>query len=105
MSVNIRDPAFPAASRIYCLDAETGRVIWKHRGGGLTRPAVAGGKVYFASTSDPFFYCVDEKGNKDETTTCLWKYKMGDRVYESAPAIYGGKAYILCRDGYLYAFK
>lgn len=95
----------PVASRIYCLDAETGKVIWEHRGGGITAPAVADGKVYFASTADPFFYCVDEKGNDDGTTTCLWKYKMGDRVYESHPAIYGGLAYILCRDSYLYAFK
>jgi len=71
----------------------------------LTAPAVADGKVYFASISDPFFYCVDEKGNGDGTTTCIWKYMMGNKVEESVPAIYGGYAYILCSDGYLYAFK
>ena len=105
ISVSERGGAIPVASSIYCLDAETGKVIWKHQGGGLTAPVVADGKVYFASTSDPFFYCVDEKGNGNGTTTILWKYKMGDRVDESVPAIYGGLAYILCSDGYLYAFK
>ena len=99
ISVSERWGAIPVASSIYCLDANSGRVIWKHRGGGLTGPAIADGKVYFASTSDPFFYCVDEEGN------CLWKYKMGDRVDESVPAIYGGRAFILCSDGYLYAFE
>ncbi|MCD6096466.1 MAG: PQQ-binding-like beta-propeller repeat protein, partial [Thermoprotei archaeon] len=40
-----------------------------------------------------------------EEGNCLWKYKMGDRVDESVPAIYGGRAFILCSDGYLYAFE
>jgi hypothetical protein len=30
---------------------------------------------------------------------------MADRVYESVPAIYGGRAFILNDGGYLYAFE
>ena len=105
LSVSTRGGAIPVASKIYCLEAKNGRVIWEHQGGGITAPAVADGKVYFASTSEPFFYCVDEEGNGDGMTTCLWKYKMGDRVDESVPSIYGGQAFILCSDGYLYAFE
>ena len=96
---------YPATTTIFCLDAETGEEVWRHPGGGLTAAAIAGGKVYFASTSHPFFYCVDEKGNGDGTTTCIWKYKMGDRVFESVPPVYDGMAYICCRDGYFYALK
>lgn len=29
---------------------------------------------------------------------------MGERVYESVPAVYRGRAFILNEDGYLYAF-
>ena len=105
VSTALRTGGFPEATRIYCLDAVTGEEIWTHPGGGLTAPAVADGKVYFPSTADPFFYCVDEKGNGDGTTKTIWKYKMGDRVYESVPPIYGGMTYICCRDGWLYALQ
>ena len=96
---------FPEATRNYCLDAATGEEIWTHPGGGLTAAAVADGKVYFPSTVDPFFYCVDEKGNGDGTTKTIWKYERGDRVYESVPPIYGGMTYICCPDGCLYALQ
>ena len=95
----------PTTTRIFCVDIEKRTIIWEHPGGGLTGPAIANGRVYFGSHTDPFFYCVDEKGNGDGTTTCLWKYEMGDVVIESCTAISGGKAFILCSDGYLYAFK
>jgi outer membrane protein assembly factor BamB len=104
ISQSVRHGAIPIASRILCLDARTGTIIWQHPGGGITGPVVAAGKVYFASTSDPFFYCVDAEGNGDGTTTCLWRYDMGERVYESVPAIYAGRAFILSESGWLYAF-
>ena len=105
VSTAMRTGGFPEATRIYCLDAATGEEIWTHPGGGLTAPAVADGKVYFPSTADPFFYCVDEQGNGDGTTDTIWKYKMGDRVYECVPPIYGGMTWICCRDGWLYALQ
>ena len=105
ISMSVRQAAIPIASRIRCLSTEDGREIWEHPGGGITGPAVADGKVYFASTSDPFFCCVDAEGNGDGTTDCLWRCEMGERVYESVPAIYAGRAFILNEDGYLYAFE
>lgn len=105
ISTQLRDRVFRLSAQIICLDAETGEEIWRHAGGGLTAAALAGGKAYFPSTVDPFFYCVDETGNGDGTTTCLWKYRMGDRVYESVPPIYGGMTYICNRDGFFYALK
>jgi len=105
ISMSARQAAIPVASRIRCLDADDGTEIWEHPGGGITGPAVAGGKVYFASTSNPFFCCVDAEGNGDGTTDCLWRCEMSERVYESVPAIYAGRAFILNEDGYLYAFE
>jgi outer membrane protein assembly factor BamB len=99
ISVSVRSGAIPIASVIRCLDAATGRVIWEHPGGGITGPAVAGGQVYTASTSDPFFRCIDARSGDE-----AWRCAMADRVYESTPAIYGGRAFILNDGGYLYAF-
>ncbi len=100
ISMGVRPGAVPIASLIQCLDASDGRVIWSHEGGGITGPSVANDKVYFASTSSPYFYCVDA-GNG----ALLWRYEMGERVYESVPAIYGGLVYILNENGYLYALS
>lgn len=105
ISLGIRPGAIPIASRIQCLDADTGEFVWEHAGGGITGSSVADKYIYFASTADSFFYCVDTRGNGDGTTTCLWRYNMGERVYESVPAIYDRHAYILSESGYLFAFK
>lgn len=103
ISTSLRPGAIPIASNIQCLDINTGKLIWEHRGGGITGPSVAAGKVYFASTADPFFSCVDATGNGDGTTSTLWRCELGERVYESVPALYGGRAFILSESGYLYA--
>lgn len=90
----------------YCVDANTGEKIWElNGGGGLTGPANADGKVYFASTLDPFIWCVDENGNGDGTTKVFWKFKMTGRAEESCVAIAYGKAFILATDGYVYAVE
>lgn len=104
ISLGIRPGAIPIASRIRCLNASNGTLIWEHSGGGITGPSVADGKVYFAATSDPFFRCVDATGNGYGTTNCLWRYEMGERVYESVPAIYAGRIFILSEHGFLYSF-
>jgi len=100
ISVSLRSGAIPIASAIRCLDAATGAPIWEHPGGGITGPAVAAGRVYTASTSDVFFRCLDACTGDE-----VWRCAMADRVYESTPAIYAGRAFILNDGGYLYAFE
>ncbi len=91
---------------VYCLDAESGAMLWTHQGAGLSSPVIgAGGVVYFPSIADPFFYCVDAEGNGDGTATCNWVYTMGNRVEESTPALYRGKMYIISSDGFLHAIR
>jgi outer membrane protein assembly factor BamB len=99
ISVSLRSGAIPIASVIRCLDATSGLVIWEQPGGGITGPAVAGGHVYTASTSDIFFRCLDARRGEE-----VWRCATADRVYESVPAIYAGRAFILNDGGYLYAF-
>ncbi len=90
---------------IYCIDALSGEKIWTHLGGGLSSPVIDDENVYFPSIADPYFYCVDAKGNGDGTTTRKWMYKMGNKVEESTPAIYKGKIYIMSSDGYVHAIE
>lgn len=93
-------------SRLYCLDAETGKEKWKGLGGGLSGPVIGkNGDVYIASVSSPYFYCYDAEGNPDGTAKIKWMYKMGNKVEESTPALYNGKAYIMSSDGFIHAIK
>lgn len=91
---------------VYCIDAETGEQIWKTQGAGLSSPVIGGeGNVYFPSIADSYFYSVDSKGNGDGTPRVNWIYQMGGIVEESTPALYKGKAYIMCSDGYIHAIQ
>lgn len=93
-------------SRLYCLDAETGKEKWRGLGGGLSGPVIGkNGDVYVASVSSPYFYCYDAEGNPDGSAKIKWMYKMGNKVEESTPALYNGKAYIMSSDGYIHAIK
>ncbi len=100
ISTSVRPAAVPPASMLRCLDRKDGAPIWEAAGGGITGPAIADGRVYSASTSDPFFRCLDL-----ETGALLWRVRIGERVYESVPAIYGGRAFILSESGYLVAIQ
>jgi len=91
---------------LYALDAETGRPIWSHVGTGVSGPVVGGdGRVYVASNASPYLYCLDPEGNGDGTTSEVFQYRMGDRVLESVPCLYGQRLYILSCDGYLHAVE
>ncbi|MBI4876956.1 MAG: PQQ-binding-like beta-propeller repeat protein [Acidobacteria bacterium] len=93
-------------ARVIALDALTCKLAWEHQpGGGMTAAAVTPSRVCFGSSTDPFFSCVDPKGNGDGTTRLLWRYKTGGIVEESCPAIYGNKVYFLSTHGYLYALE
>ncbi len=91
---------------VYCIDAESGELIWTQMGAGLSSPVIGGkGDVFFPSIADPYFYCVDSEGNGDGTTNVKWMYQMGNKVEESTPALYKGKAYVMSSDGYIHAIE
>lgn len=93
-------------TKIFCLDARDGQLLWTHvDGGGLNGPAVAGGRVYFGSTASPYFYGIDAKGNGDGTTACHFRTTMEGRLEEVCPCVYRGRAYVLSAGGYFYAFE
>ncbi|MGC1119768.1 MAG: PQQ-binding-like beta-propeller repeat protein, partial [Candidatus Methanofastidiosia archaeon] len=85
---------------LYCLDADTGELIWKHGTGDELRssPAVVDGKVYIASLENRI-YCLDT-----ETGKLIWRYEAGELTWwhetgyllRSSPAVADGKVYIGC---------
>jgi len=103
ISVSVRSGAIPPQSEIRCLDADSGKQVWAHPGGGITGPTVSGDSVFFASTSHTRFIGVNREGNGDGTTSENLSVDLGDRIYESVPALSGKRAFILVDDGYLVA--
>ena len=83
--------------RIYCLDAETGELIWTYTTGNyvFSSPAIANGKVYVGSM-DHKIYCLDA-----DTGELIWTYTTGDFVW-SSPAISNGKLYVGSDDDKIY---
>jgi len=73
---------------MYCLDAKTGKFLWKFKTFGEINspPNVAKGRLYFGS-KDQNLYCLDA-----ETGNLLWKFRTQDEV-QSYAALYGGKVF------------
>ena len=91
----------PLFSTVYCVDTQTGAIIWTYPdGGGLSAPALVNGRVYVASGTSPFFYCLDA-----ETGQPHWIYRLGRRVEEAALCIYRDKVFALAADGYVHALE
>jgi outer membrane protein assembly factor BamB len=91
----------PTASRVYCVDSESAKILWTFPdGGGLSAPAIASDRVYIGSGNTPFFYCLDAFTGKP-----LWIYKFDQRVEESTLCIYRDKVFVLAGDGYVHALK
>lgn len=70
----------------YCLEAETGKVVWKFRTSNINwcNPAVSGGKILFGST-DCHFYALDAlSGEKvwvfEASTLSPSKFREWERV-------------------------
>lgn len=89
--------------KIYCLDAEgngdgTTNVIWTHDFPYCSNfnffLAVSDEKV-FISDHKSKLYCLDAIGNGDGTTNLTWTYSSSSGRFESSPAIYEGKIYVL----------
>ena len=91
----------PVHTTVYCVDAETGSILWTFPdGGGLSAPAIASDRVYIGSGNSPFFYCLDLN-----TAEIYWIYKLGNRIEESTLCIYRDKVYMLSADGYVHAVE
>ena len=83
--------------KIYCLDANTGELIWSYTTGNnvWSSPAISNGKVYIGS-QDNKIYCLDA-----DTGQLIWTYTTGDGV-SSSPAISNGKVYVGSCDNKIY---
>lgn len=77
------DAAKPAGA-VICLDAQSGKQLWRHDAPGsiLNQCAVADGQVYFGCR-DGHAYCLNRSDGK-----MLWKKEMGSPVV-AAPALAG----------------
>lgn len=96
----------PVVPKIMALDSNSGELLWEHDGGGLTGPVVGrDGQVFIASTASPYLYCFEGTGDSNGQAKLLWTYRMGNKVEESVPCLYGNYLYILGSDGYLHAVK
>lgn len=90
----------PLPSHTFCLDTKTGKQLYKIPfAGGLTGAVICDDLVFTASTTDSYFRAWDVA-----TGSIRWQYRMGGRAEETCTSIYGDKAFIVCTDGYLYAF-
>jgi outer membrane protein assembly factor BamB len=102
---------------VAALGASDGMVMWRHSLGGENStssvrslsPAVADGVVY-ASTTDGNLYALQAATGKE-----LWRYHVGDWLFETAPVAVGGAVFYgiqpicsslyYCNKGYLYALR
>ena len=93
-------------NNVYCLDEDTGNVIWRFLTGGdvYSSAAIVNGRVYIGS-NDGKIYCLpedDPTGNGVIAANEVhWSYTTGDAV-ESSPTVSGGKVYCGSNDNYLY---
>ncbi len=95
---------------IYCLDADTGAIVWVTRPDGyratFSSPAVSGNRLVVGEglhfTQNARVVCVDispEAGGR-----ILWEYRTASHV-ESSPCISDGRAYIGAGDDGYYCFE
>ncbi len=108
-------PFGQGSGAIYCLDADSGRVVWKHRPSGY-RPTFSSPSVYVSAdgrkylvvgeglhlTRDARVICLDITDETDVKT--LWEYRTASHV-ESSPAIAQGRVYIGAGDDGYYCFE
>jgi outer membrane protein assembly factor BamB len=85
-----------STERVLCLDAKTGKPLWKHEydcpyqisfpAGPRCTPLVSGGKVYTLGAMGNL-YCLDAKSGKE-----LWKVDFKE-AYKAKPALWGFAAH------------
>ncbi len=87
-------------SKIYCLNASTGKHLWNYTLGAATfsSPAVADGRVYIGCINREI-YCLNAS-----TGGLLWNYTTGSGVYCS-PTVAGGRVYVGSFDTKVYCLN
>ncbi|MEX0324041.1 MAG: PQQ-binding-like beta-propeller repeat protein [Puniceicoccaceae bacterium] len=91
----------PIPSHTHCYNAKTGEKLYTIPfAGGLTGAVICNDMVFSASTTDAYMRAWDI-GNGG----MRWQYLMGGRAEETCVSIYGDMAFVVCTDGYLYAFE
>ena len=90
------------AANLSCVDAETGKLIWKQTvpGGWVWGSAAVDEGLVYVPTVNGHAVCLDANTGKP-----LWIYRFGQRVEESTLCIYRDKVFILAGDGYVHALK
>lgn len=106
ISTTVDHDGMPCGARLFCLDDATGRLLWHYTGaGGWTGSCCTPDTVICGSSTDVFITCLATEPNPDGTPKVLWRTRVDGIFHESIPAIHGDRAFILCSDGYLYAFE
>lgn len=83
----------------YAMDAFQGSELWRYQTGDVveTRPAVAGGMVYFGS-NDNHLYALDAATGK----SLAWRFRTGDDLVSGIEEA-GGRVFAKSKDKFLYA--
>jgi outer membrane protein assembly factor BamB len=84
---------------VHCLNAKTGKLIWKFatRARVDSSPAIAGDRVYIGSNDGRFYVLNLSDGKK------IWDFEAGAPL-SASPAIAAGRIVIGSQDGKLYCF-
>ena len=87
-------------SQFYCLDSETGEILWQTLIGDTYRssPAVFEDMVYVGTETNKL-YCLNRQNGE-----VLWNFTTGDAI-RSSPAIAEGKVYFGSRDDNVYSLN
>lgn len=93
---------FSCGDRIYAVDLESGKMLWRYPGDQPLNntvkctPAISDGSVYFGS-GDGNLYCIDE-----ETGKFQWAYQTRGPI-RCPPVVYEGVVYVGTDDNSVYA--
>lgn len=81
---------------VYAFEADTGRLVWKLRGGGMFKGSLClyENRLYIGNT-DNLLRCIDA-----ETGRTLWRHDTGKDL-DSSPCVIDGKLYIAGENGYV----
>jgi len=98
---------------IYCLDSETGEIIWQFQAEGyrasFSSPSVSGRYLVVGEglhwTADSRIFCIDLKRSAEEGRGVkAWSFRTASHV-ESSPCIHDGKVYVGAGDDGFYCLS